>query len=126
MAARSLATTRLTETWIHTVDVAVAFGPPPAPTDRLWHTARLTWRTVPYALATEGLTPRRRRVRARCTGWLRLGLRERRRHRRTHRDPRHRTGPVHRGRSAASAADTDLSGDGPDADAVLRLVRTFA
>ena len=39
LAARSLATTRLTETWIHTVDVAVAFGGPPPPTDRLWHTA---------------------------------------------------------------------------------------
>ena len=32
LAARTLATTRLTETWIHTVDVVVAFGPPPAPT----------------------------------------------------------------------------------------------
>ena len=57
LAARTLATTRLTETWIHTVDVAVAFGPPPPPTRRLWHTARLTWRTVPYALAQADVAP---------------------------------------------------------------------
>ena len=55
LAARTLATTRLTETWIHTVDVAVAFGPAPAATDRLWHTARLAWRTVPYALGQQGI-----------------------------------------------------------------------
>lgn len=54
MAARTLATTRLTETWIHTCDVAFAYGAPPAPTDRLWHTARLVWRTVPYALTRNG------------------------------------------------------------------------
>ena len=54
LAARSLASTRLSETWIHTVDVAVAFGPPPAPTDRLWHIARLGWRTVPYAFERAG------------------------------------------------------------------------
>ena len=50
MAARTLATTRLTEAWIHSGDVAIGLGRPLRPTDRLWHTARLVWRTVPYAL----------------------------------------------------------------------------
>ena len=54
LAARTLASTRLSETWIHTVDVALAFGPSPAPTDRLWHIARLAWRTVPYAFERAG------------------------------------------------------------------------
>ena len=57
LAARTLATTRLSECWIHTGDVAVAFGEAPAPTDRLRHIARLAWRTVPYALAGGGVEP---------------------------------------------------------------------
>ena len=124
LAARSLATTRLTETWIHTVDVAVAFGDPPAPTDRLWHTARLAWRTVPYALAQGGRAQH---------GPVAFEL----------------TGPdgevwglggddaltVVRGTALAlctvagqrgSAEDLGLTASGPDADAVLELVRTFA
>jgi uncharacterized protein (TIGR03084 family) len=52
MAARTLATTRLAETWIHTNDIA-----PVAPTDRLEHIARLTWRTIPHAFGREGLEP---------------------------------------------------------------------
>src|SRR5207248_126415 len=51
---RTLATTRLAETWIHTGDVGFAFGAPPSATDRLWHVARLAWRTVPYAFARAG------------------------------------------------------------------------
>ncbi|HEU5301240.1 MAG TPA: maleylpyruvate isomerase family mycothiol-dependent enzyme [Acidimicrobiia bacterium] len=54
MAARTLATTRLAETWIHTRDVAVALEVELPPTDRLWHIARLAWRTLPYAFAREG------------------------------------------------------------------------
>lgn len=54
LSVRTLATTRLAETWIHGGDVAVASGPQPAPTDRLWHIARLAWRTVPYAFARAG------------------------------------------------------------------------
>lgn len=54
LSVRTLATTRLAETWIHGGDVAVAAGPLPAPTDRLWHIARLAWRTVPYAFARAG------------------------------------------------------------------------
>ena len=56
LSARSLATTRLAETWIHTGDVAGALGVPLAPGDHLRQIARLAWRTLPYAFATEGLT----------------------------------------------------------------------
>ena len=54
LTVRTLAATRLSEAWIHTGDVAVAFGPPPQPTDRLCHVARLAWRTLPYAFARSG------------------------------------------------------------------------
>ncbi len=54
LAARTLATTRLSETWIHAGDVAAAVGVALAPTDRLWHVARLAWRTLPYAFARSG------------------------------------------------------------------------
>jgi uncharacterized protein (TIGR03084 family) len=54
LAARTLTTTRLAETWIHTGDVAEALGIEPAPTARLWHIARLAWRTLPYAFAGDG------------------------------------------------------------------------
>lgn len=52
MAARTLATTRLAETWIHTNDIA-----PVPPTERLEHIARLAWRTIPHAFGREGLEP---------------------------------------------------------------------
>ncbi|MBA2280457.1 MAG: maleylpyruvate isomerase family mycothiol-dependent enzyme, partial [Acidimicrobiia bacterium] len=57
MAARTLCTTRLAETWIHTTDVAVGLDVELAPTDRLWHIARLVQRTLPYAFEREGLEP---------------------------------------------------------------------
>jgi uncharacterized protein (TIGR03084 family) len=126
MAARTLATTRLAETWIHTVDVASAYGIVPPPTDRLWHVARLAWRTLPHAFGREG---------RRLSGPVAFEL----------------TGPdgspwsfrpepdeartVVRGPAAdlcevagqrADAAATDLRAEGPDAADVLRLVRTFA
>ncbi len=56
MAARSLAATRLSETWIHTGDVADAVGIELPPTDRLAPIARLAWRTLPYAFAAAGRT----------------------------------------------------------------------
>lgn len=125
MAARTLTTTRLTESWIHTVDVAVAFGAPPAPTDRLWHTARLTWRTVPYALGQQGLVP---------AGPVVFSLDAPDGSVWTFGDPADAatriTGTAldlctvagQRG----SAEGTSLRGDGPDAADVLRLMRTFA
>lgn len=125
LAARSLATTRLTETWIHTVDVAMGLGEPPPPTDRLWHTARLAWRTVPYAFAqggheAHGAVAFELTAPDGTTTW--------------------RFGPddaptVLRGSALAlctvagqrgDAAELGLTATGPDADAVLALVRTFA
>ncbi len=125
LSARTLATTRLAETWIHTGDVAAAFDDPPSAGDRLWHIARLAWRTLPYAFARDGRE---------LTGPVAFELRA----------------PggddwtfVADGGAAttirgdaldlclvaarrAPAADTGLTADGPDADAVLELVRTFA
>ena len=125
LAARSLATTRLTESWIHTVDVAVAFGPPPAPTDRLWHTARLTWRTVPYALGQEGLT---------AAGPVVFSLDAPDGTTWTFGEPGEAVTTITGSAldlctvagQRASAAGTSLRGEGPDADHVLRLMRTFA
>ena len=128
LAARTLASTRLSETWIHTVDVASAFGLALEPTDRLWHVARLAWRTVPYAFARAG-HELRGPVAFELEGpdgsaWSFL--------------PHTAAGPavtVVRGAAdelcevagqRADAADTDLTAEGPDALAVLALVRTFA
>lgn len=125
LAARSLATTRLTESWIHTVDVAVAFGPPPAPTDRLWHTARLTWRTVPYALGQEGRTP---------AGPVVFALDAPDGSTWTFGEPAEAVTTITGSAldlctvagQRGSAEGTSLQGEGPDADSVLRLMRTFA
>ncbi|MGZ8646957.1 MAG: maleylpyruvate isomerase family mycothiol-dependent enzyme, partial [Actinomycetota bacterium] len=57
MAARTLATTRLAETWIHTGDAAYGFGITPEPAERLVHVARLAWRTLPYAFTRAGREP---------------------------------------------------------------------
>ncbi|TMM14840.1 MAG: maleylpyruvate isomerase family mycothiol-dependent enzyme, partial [Actinobacteria bacterium] len=54
LSARSLAATRIAETWIHAGDVGEPFAWVPAATDRLWHVARLAWRTLPYAFARAG------------------------------------------------------------------------
>jgi uncharacterized protein (TIGR03084 family) len=57
LAARTLGTTRLAETWIHTGDVADGLGVTLVPADRLWHIARLAWRTIPYAFDRAGEPP---------------------------------------------------------------------
>jgi uncharacterized protein (TIGR03084 family) len=126
LTARTLATTRLAEAWIHGVDIATAVGLEIAPTDRLRHIARLAWRTLPYAFANAG-----RELSAPIAFEL--------------------TGPagdtwtfapddddaatVIRGDALdlclvagrrADPATTSLRGDGPDTDAVLELVRTYA
>lgn len=54
LSARTLATTRLSETWIHSGDVALAVGVTPSATDRLELIARLAWRTLPYAFGLAG------------------------------------------------------------------------
>lgn len=124
MAARTLATTRLAEAWIHTVDVAVGLGVDLAPTDRLWHIARLAWRTVPYALERAGVA-RHGAVRFELTGpggeaWT-FGDDD---------APTVVTGPATDlcavAGQRADAAATGLQAVGPDAESVLRLVRTFA
>jgi uncharacterized protein (TIGR03084 family) len=124
LAARTLATTRLAEAWIHTTDVAGGLGVAVAPTARLWHIARLAWRTVPYALAQGGVDqtgPVRFALTAPDAGAWTFGDDD---------APTVVSGPavdlcLVAGQRAA-AADTGLTADGPDAEAVLRLVRTFA
>ncbi|HUV11603.1 MAG TPA: maleylpyruvate isomerase family mycothiol-dependent enzyme [Acidimicrobiia bacterium] len=125
MAARTLATTRLAETWIHTRDVAVALEVDLEPTDRIWHIARLAWRTLPHAFARDDRAPPGP-VAFRLAGpdgapW----------------DfspdgdvPTEITGDALElclvaARRVPSDA-TSLRGDGPDADTVLELVRTWA
>jgi uncharacterized protein (TIGR03084 family) len=54
LSPRTLAATRIAETWIHAGYIGAAFGWEPAATDRLWHVTRLAWRTLPYAFARAG------------------------------------------------------------------------
>lgn len=51
---KTLATTRLSEAWIHTGDIAEAVGMESEADERLWHIARLAWRTLPYAFGRAG------------------------------------------------------------------------
>jgi uncharacterized protein (TIGR03084 family) len=124
-SVRTLTTTRLAETWIHTGDVAHAFGVEPQADDRLWHIARLAWRTLPYAFSRAGrelrgpvafaldapgegrwdLVPSAEPATSVHGPALDLCLVAARRL-----DP----------------ADSTLRAEGTDADAVLELVRTYA
>jgi uncharacterized protein (TIGR03084 family) len=125
LSARTLATTRLAETWIHTGDVAAALGTDVPPTDRLWHIARLAWRTLPYAFARAG---------RQLTGPVAFELRGPRGDEWTFVPD---TEPLTvisgdalelclvAGRRMAPS-DTRLRGTGPDATATLELVRTYA
>ena len=125
LSARTLATTRLAETWIHTGDVAAAFGPSPVSTDRLWHVARLAWRTLSYAFERAGRAlagPVRFELTAPSgESW----------------DFAPESEPLTTIRGDAvelclvaarrvEPEDTGLRGEGPDAGAVLELVRTYA
>jgi uncharacterized protein (TIGR03084 family) len=125
LSARTLATTRLAETWIHTGDVAAALGTELVPADRLWHIARLAWRTLPYAFTRAGrdlagpvafelkapngdqwsFTPDAEPLTIIRGDGVELCMVAARRV-----DPR----------------DTSLTSEGPDASAVLELVRTYA
>jgi uncharacterized protein (TIGR03084 family) len=125
LTARTLAATRLAECWIHTTDVASALGTSVAPTPRLRHIARLAWRTLPYAFERAG-QDRRGPVAFDLVGpdgaaWQ-FGLED-------------QPGTVVRGSGAdlcavagrrIDPAATDLVATGPDAAAVLALVRTYA
>lgn len=125
LAAQTLATTRLAECWIHTGDALAAFDRPIVATNRLRHIARLAWRTLPYAFGSAG---------RQLSGPVQFVL----------------TGPegdrwdftpeaaavttvsgpaldlCEVAGQRVQASDTALLADGPDADAVLALVRTFA
>ena len=125
LSARTLATTRLAECWIHTGDVAEALNVELVPGDRLRHIARLAWRTLPYAFARSGRE---------LTGPVAFELVG------PNGDPwrfepddpplTKVAGPaVDLCLVAARRADpatTTLVADGPDAAAVLELVRTYA
>jgi uncharacterized protein (TIGR03084 family) len=54
LAAITLATTRLAETWIHTGDVAAGLGREQSAGPQLQPIARLAWRTLPYAFTLAG------------------------------------------------------------------------
>jgi uncharacterized protein (TIGR03084 family) len=124
LAARTLGTTRLAETWIHTGDAADGLGVTLPPADRLWHVARLAWRTIPYAFDRAGEP---------APGAVAFELVAPSGAAWSFGEP---TAPtVIRGpgydlcRVASrrvSPCDTALTSSGPDADAVLRLIRTWA
>ena len=122
---RTLATTRLAESWIHTGDIAEAVGAEVPPDDRLWHIARLAWRTLPYAFSRSGASlggpvalhliapsgetwdfeadePAATTVTGPALDWCLLAAR--------------RKPPV----------ETSLQVEGPDSDRVLALARTYA
>lgn len=126
LSIRTLTTTRLAETWIHTGDIAPAFGITLPPSDRVRHIARLAWRTLPYAFARE----RRRELSGPVAfeltapsgaAWDFV--------------PDDEPATVIRGDGLElclvaarrlEPGDSGLRGEGPDADAVLELVRTYA
>jgi uncharacterized protein (TIGR03084 family) len=53
---RTLATTRLSEHWIHANDIAQPLRIDYPDTARIWHIARLAHRTIPYAYRRSGLS----------------------------------------------------------------------
>jgi len=125
LSARTLATTRIAETWIHTGDVASALGHTLPDTGRLWFVARLAWRTLPYAFAS---------ARRSMTGPVAFQLVSP-----TGEEWNFVPEGVALTTIAGSASDlcnvaarrveataTSLRGEGPDADSVLALVRTYA
>lgn len=125
LSARTLATTRLAETWIHTGDVADALKIELPPSDRLRLIARLAWRTLPYAFDRAG-RPMAGPVAFRLISpggdaWNFLPD-----------EPATTTisGPAADLCAVAARrvepAATSLHGEGPDAAEVLALVRTYA
>jgi uncharacterized protein (TIGR03084 family) len=125
LAAITLAATRLAELWIHAGDVAAGLGRELEATGRLRPIARLAWRTVPYAFSRAGRT---------LSGPVALSL--------TAPDgttweftpdgpaTTTVTGPALDFCLVAArrlhSSDSALAATGPDGDAVLELVRTFA
>ena len=125
LSIRTLATTRLAECWIHTGDVSEALDVEQEPTDDLEHIARLAWRTLPYAFARSG---------RQLAGPVAFDLRAPS-GRRWHFVPDTAPATVIEGSGAElclvaarriAPGDTSLRGTGPDAHAVLEVVRTYA
>jgi uncharacterized protein (TIGR03084 family) len=125
LAAVSLATTRLAEAWIHAGDIADGLGRELTPGPHLKPIVRLAWRTLPYAFTRAGQA---------LAGPVALALTapDGTTWEFTPDDPAVTTvtGPALDFCLVAArrldAADTALSATGPDAAAVLNLVRTFA
>jgi uncharacterized protein (TIGR03084 family) len=125
LSARTLTTTRLAETWIHTGDIAGPLGIDPTLTPQLRPIARLAWRTLPYAFEQAG---------AAMTGPVALDL--------DGTDGERWAFGVDDDPVTIVAGDalelclvaarrldpsgTSLHGAGPDAERVLALIRTFA
>jgi uncharacterized protein (TIGR03084 family) len=125
LSIHTLTATRLSECWIHTGDVAGALGVEQEVSDRLQYVARLAWRTLPYAFARAGRD---------LSGPVEFDLRAPS-GARWHFAPDGE--PVTRvegdgaelcmvAAQRISADQTSLRASGPDADAVLELVRTYA
>jgi uncharacterized protein (TIGR03084 family) len=125
LSLRTLATTRLAETWIHAGDVADALGVGLAPTDRLRYIARLAWRTLPYAFTRAG---------RQLAGPVAFQLRGPAGDSWEFRPETDPATTISGGAAElclvaarrADPTDTSLTGEGPDATAVLELVRTYA
>jgi uncharacterized protein (TIGR03084 family) len=124
LSVHTLSTTRLAETWIHTNDVAFGVGVDLPSPPRLKHIARLAWRTLPYAFMRAGreLTGKVAFVLAAPDGgeWVFDDGPADTIVRGTARDLCEVAG------QRATASETSLTAEGPDAAGVLELVRTFA
>jgi uncharacterized protein (TIGR03084 family) len=126
MAPRTLATTRLAETWIHTGDVCNGLGLEQPKSDRIWHIARLVHRTLPYSFRREGVE---------ATGGVCFELTSGTDESAVWKFGEDNAATVISGAAVdlcrvagqrADAAETSLRGTGPDAAIVLRVMRTFA
>ncbi|MFJ5264333.1 TIGR03084 family metal-binding protein [Streptomyces sp. NPDC088387] len=125
MAAASMATARIMETWAHGQDIADTLGVVRAPTDRLKHVARIGVRARDYAFGVHGEPPPSEEFRVELTApsgelWTYgpEGAAQR------------VTGPGHDFcllvTQRAHRDDLDLRADGHDADRWLDLAQAFA
>jgi uncharacterized protein (TIGR03084 family) len=126
MAPRTLATTRLAETWIHTGDICIGLAIAQPKSDRIWHIARLVHRTLPYSFLRAGGQP---------TGGVRFELTSPTDEQAVWRFGEDNDETVITGTAIdlcrvagqrANAKETSLHGVGPDAETFLRIMRTFA
>ncbi|HUC36901.1 MAG TPA: maleylpyruvate isomerase family mycothiol-dependent enzyme [Acidimicrobiales bacterium] len=125
LSARTLATTRMAETWIHAWDVADALGTELVPSDRLRLVARLAWRTLTYAFESAG-----RSMHGPAAFLLTSPQGEAWEYLPDVPAATTITGPAFDlcavAARRARPSDTSLSGVGPDVEEILALVRTYA